>query len=339
MTRKITFDNADGSIVVDVPSRELQSFQDSDAMSFFIAQTTGLDPIVYQKKYPNIRYREDVPVDTSYPEGVQSITYRAWDGRAISKFIGANADDLPSVALEATLTTVPVALGGVKYTYSFDELRASQLYGMPIDSRKAEISFRAFEEHAQRVAYFGDAEHKMTGLFNSPNVTITPIHTDWDALAGSLVTTDSLQPIVNDINGLIKEVWTNTKGTFIPDTVLLPAEKFAIVQGLKFSVGTDTSVLKWLKENNFYTEMTGNPLNLQPRFQLNADELTTNGITSSGRAVAYCKDPECVKVYHPMTYKTHPPQFESLRVSVPSEYKISGTEFLQPMSAVYGDFQ
>lgn len=334
MTRQITFDHAEGSIVVDVPERPLQNFDDGEAMSFYLAQTAGLDPIIYEKKYPNIVYRNDVPVDTSYPEGVQSINYRSWDGRAIAKFIGANADDLPSVALEATLTNVPVALGGIEYSYSFDELRTSQMYGMPIDSKKAEVAFRAFEEHAQRVAYFGDAEHKMDGLFNSPSVTVTTVANDWSKLAGSLVNTTELQPIINDINVLIKQVWENTKGTFIPDTVLIPAAKFSIISGLRFATGTDTSVLNWLKENNFYTEMTGKPLNLGARFQLN-----DQGTLSFGRMVAYTKDPECVKVYHPMPYKTHPPQFESLRVKTPSEYKISGTEFLQPMSAVYADFQ
>lgn len=317
---------------VSVPATYLQTV-DSNAMTFFISQLTGLEAKIYETKYPRIRYQDFIPVDTSFPEYVQSIDYRSYDGRGIAKFVGASAQDLPKIAMSANITNVPVGYGGVEFDYSMEELRTSQALAMPVDIKKGEITFRVAQEHMQEVAFFGDKDHKMQGLLNNENVTITSTDTDWAALLNGSGTAANYQTIVNDMNNLLKTVAIATKEAYIPDTLILPAEKYTALSGVRMANGTDTSVIEWFKKNNYYTERTGRELNLDMLFQLDG-----MGSKKKGRMIAYTKDPECVKLYQPMPFRMLPPQAVKLTIVVPCEYKTSGTEFLQPLSAIYCDF-
>ena len=48
-------------------------------MAFYISQLTNLEAKIYETKYRNIIYPELVPVDTSDPEWVDSVSYISYD--------------------------------------------------------------------------------------------------------------------------------------------------------------------------------------------------------------------------------------------------------------------
>lgn len=324
-----TFDGKTVEHEIPFPLKPIMSFDSDGALAFVNSSLTYVEATIYNKVYPEIFYHELIPVNTVGGEHIDSISYRSYDGVTMAKFIGANADDLPKVATSASITVVPIGYGGNASEYSLNELRVSQWSQMPLDVTQADLAFRGYHEHCQKVAFFGDAERKMTGLFNNPNVTTTASGVDW-----STVTIDNWQSVVNDMNDTLKGVWEQTKGAFTPDTLLLPATKFALVSGIRMNNGTDTSVMEWFKRNNFYTELTGRELTVRPVFQL--DKI---GTTGKGRMVAYRREPGCLEMFQPLPFRSLAPQMRGLLVTVPNEYKTSGTEFRQPMSAMYRDFK
>lgn len=299
-----------------------------DALGFYISQLAYIEPRIYATKYPNINFQELIPVDSSIPEWADSVPYISYDAVTLGKFIGANADDLPNVAMKAKKDNVPVGYAGNSFEYSLDELRKSQQLRMPIDVTLATAARRGAEEHMQRVAYFGDAERSMYGLFNHPNVTSDATSTlDWGA-AGT-----NGKMILDEINGMIGDVWNQSTGVHVPNTMVLAAKRWTyLATTMATQYAPDKTLLEILQAQNLYTRMTGQPMMIVPRFQLDGA-----GATGKDRILIYEKNADNLVMYIPMFWRPTAPQPRNLKIKVPAEYKCSGTEFRYPMCAEYFD--
>jgi hypothetical protein len=295
-----------------------------DGLAFYTSQLAVLEAKVYEVKYRNIVFMDFVPVDQSDPEWVDSVEYISYDAVGVAKFIGANAKDLPESDINAAKSIIPVFYGGTSFSYSLDELRKSQQLRIPLDVTKAKMNFRAFQEHAQKVAFFGDSARGITGLFNNANVALDESTVDWATATGA--------EIVEDMNSLMIEVWQNSAEVHVPNVFLLPSEKFAQISSQRMDSGTDTTVLDFFKLNNLYTQLTGQPLTIRANFELN-----TAGAAGVGRMMAYELNDDNLTMRMPMNYRQVAPQPDGLRVMVPAEYKFGGVEFRYPGSAAYRD--
>jgi hypothetical protein len=296
-----------------------------DGLAFFNSQLASIEARIYQVKYRKIVYQDFVPVDTSDPEWIDNVTYYSYDAVTMGKFIGANARDLPRSDITAAKSTIDVFYGGTSYGYSLDELRKSQELRMPVDIFKATASRRGFEEHAQRVAFFGDADLNITGLFNNANVQSDASVVDWDTATG--------QEITGDMNDTLFDVWFNSAETHVPGVLLLPSERWAQISNTRMDSGTDTTILEFFMKNNLYKDLTGGDLVIRPNLELN-----TLGVNSTGRMMAYELNEENLTMRMPIEWRSVAPQPEGLAVTVPAEYKFGGVEFRYPGSAKYRDF-
>jgi len=297
-----------------------------DGLAFYQSQLAVVESKIYETKYRNIVYEALIPIDASMPEYVDSVETIYYDAVTMGKFIGANAKDLPESTISAGKFSTPVFYGGNSYSYSLDELRKSQQLRMPLDATKGRMSYRGFQEHAQRVAFFGDADRGITGLFNNANVSLDNASVDWGAASG-----DELQAM---INGVLINVWEDSAEVHVPNTLLLPSDLFAHISSKKMDSGTDTTVLQYIKMNNLYKELTGGELNIVPK-----SELKTAGTTAGypGRIMAYELNEDNLYMPMPMMWRSLPPQPEGLAVVIPAEYKFGGVAFRYPGAAAYRD--
>jgi hypothetical protein len=295
-----------------------------DGLAFYNSQLASLESTVYESKYTNINFAELVPVNTNVPEWADSWDYISYDAVTLGKFIGASADDLPDVSLNATKTSVPLGYAGNRYSYTLDELRKSQQMRIPLDTTKARTAFRGSQEHAQRVAYFGDSERGMTGLFNSANVAVDNSVVNWATATGA--------EIVADMNGLFVKVWEDSANVHVPNTLVLDSSRYAQISSKRMDTGTDTTVLEFFLKNNLYTSLTGQAPRVAPRLQLKGA-----GVGGNDRMMAYELNEENLGMVNPIPWRPLAPQMKGLKVEVPCEYKISGVEFRYPFSAAYRD--
>lgn len=299
-----------------------------DGIGFYLSQLAYVEPRIYATKYPHINYQELIPVDTDVPEWVDSVDYISYDAVTMGKFIGANADDLPNVALNAKKDSVPVGYAGNSFEYSLDELRKSQRLNLPLDTSLASAARRGSEEHIQRVAYFGDADRNMYGLFNHPNVT-----TDGTSSLNWKAANTTGKMILDEINGWLGDVWNQSKGIHVPNAMVLPAARWTfLATTMATEYAPDKTLLDILQKQNLYTTMTGQPLDIKPRFQLDGA-----GASGKDRVLIYEKNPENLFMKIPMFWRPVAPQPRNLKIKVPAEYKTSGVEFRYPMSAAYFD--
>jgi hypothetical protein len=293
-------------------------------LAFYISQLSVLESKIYDVKYGNIIYQDLIPVDTSDPEWVDSVSYISYDAVTMGRFIAANGKDLPQSDIEASISEIRIGYAGNSYGYTVEELRKSQQMRIPLDVAKARATYRGAQEHMQRVAFFGDTNRKMTGMFNNANITLTNSTTDWSTATGA--------EMVKDMNDLLVSIWIDSANVHIPNVFLLPSDKWAIASNKRMDTGTDTTVLQFFKMNNLYTDMTGQELEVRPILQLK-----DAGASSKPRMMAYEKNPDNLTLRQPIPWRPLAPQPIGLRIEVPCEYKISGVEFRYPGAAGYKD--
>ncbi len=102
------------------------------AMSFAISQASRINATVYQTRYPAIRYRGLVPVDTTGPEWVKSITYFSLDGVGQAEWMNAGADDVPRAELVRAKTETTVSMAAIGYGWNLEELAQAQILGIDL---------------------------------------------------------------------------------------------------------------------------------------------------------------------------------------------------------------
>lgn len=295
-----------------------------DGNAFYISQLANVEATIYEAKYTNINFEELIPINSNVPEWADTWDYISYDSVTIGKFIGSSADDLPGVSTQANKSTVQIGYAGNSYEYSLDELRKSQQLRMPIDTIKGRAAFRGSQEHSQRVAYFGDADRKMNGLFNNPNLATDNSTLYWPTATGA--------EIVADMNSLLVKVWIDSANVHMPNVLLLDSDRYAQITSVRMDSGTDTTIMQFFMLNNLYTTSTGLPLTVKPRLQL-----TNAGVGGVARMMAYELNDENLGLVRPIPWRPLAPQSKNLQIKIPCEYKISGVEFRYPFSGAYRD--
>lgn len=302
------------------------------AMSFAVSQASRINATVYQARYPAIRYRGLVPVDTTGPEWVKSITYFSLDGVGQAEWMNAGADDVPKVELLRAKTEATVSMAAIGYGWNVEELAQAQQLGIDLSSRKASAARRASEEKVDQVAFFGDTAKGFTGITNNPNVT----REDAAATgAGSSTEWKDKTPgqVMADVNAVLSGVFDDSKTVEMADTVLLPYKQMHDIGTRQLSENTETTILEWLRSNNVYTMETGQPLNMR-----GVRGLETAGDGGTARMVAYRNDMEVLRLNMPMPFRFFPVwQTGPFRYDVPGAFRIGGVDVSLPGAVRYMD--
>lgn len=299
------------------------SFNDA-GVAFYISQLTNLEAKVYETLYPDIIFDQLVPVDTSDPEWIDQVAYMSFNAVTMAKFIAANGRDLPQSDIDANISYIPVGYAGNSYGYSLEELRKAAAMRIPLDATKARITYRGARQFQQQIAFFGDASRNMYGLFNHPNVPLDNSTINWNTATGA--------EMVAALNSLLIKVWNQSNTRHVANTLLLPTTIWSIISSKRMDTGTDTTVLEFFRRNNNSTGVTGQPLDIRAVLWLN-----TAGTGGVPRMMAYEKNQDNLTMRMPIPWRSLPPQATALRLEVPCEFKISGTEFRYPLSAAYRD--
>lgn len=141
------------------------------------------------------------------------------------------------------------------------------------------------------------------------------------------------------LNDPLFDVIKLSKNFHLPNTVRVFPDLWKRMNSTLMTGYSDTTVMEFFKTNNAYTLMTGQEIDIQVRFQLTAAELAAGGVSNSSkdRVLIYEKNDRNLGVAKPIPFRMLAPQNKGLAVTVPAEYKISGTEIRYPLSAIYLD--
>lgn len=297
------------------------------ALGFVLAQTSYIERQVNEIVYPDIQYPMLVPVDTSAPEWIKSVTYFSQDKFGAAQWLNGNSDDIPRAGTQRTKFETEVHMAGIGYGYGLEEINQASMLGINLAAEDAMAARRAYEEFVERIALTGDTAKGMTGLINSATVTATA------NASAKLWSVATPAEILNDVNQALIGQFTGTLFTSMADTVLMPYSRYLSISSRMVGTDSSESILNWLLRNNAYTAQTGRPLMIRA-----IRGLDTAGGSSSARMVTYRRDPTVVKLHIPMPHRFLPAfQASPTRVEVAGIFRLGGVDWRRPKEAAYTD--
>ena len=206
--------------------------EDAGESVFFAQELQKVKAKTYDVKTPANNAMSIFPVTSEADPGADTVAFDSYDSVGMAKIITNYADDLPRADVKAQRTIVKVFDIATSYGYSIKDIRRAKMTGKPLTTRKAESARRANDALVNKIAFQGDAEHGILGIFKHPNITKYVLPADGE---GSATTWDKKTPvqILRDMNNAVSMIVDITKGVEIPDTILLPIDKYNIIATLE----------------------------------------------------------------------------------------------------------
>lgn len=297
---------------------------DAGLTAHFARELEHVKAATYDVKRPNLKAVELMPVATDAGPAAETIVYRQWDQHGIAKIIANYADDLPRADVRGKEFVGRVRSMGNSYGYSLQEIRASQAHGKSLEQRKASAASRGHDELLNRIAWHGDADHGLQGLFDTPNIPREDVaagestDTEWD--------TKTPDEIVKDMNDAVNGVVDVTNGVERPNTVVLPIAQYSLIASTRMGDGSDTTILQFF--------LSANPHITAVEW---AVELKGAGSGGSDRMWVYNRSPEHLTLEVPQPFEQLPVQERNLEFVVPCHSRIGGVLVYYPLSMAFAD--
>jgi len=298
---------------------------DANESIFFARQLEHIKSQTYDIKYPALSALSLFPVDTSAGAGAKTITYRQYDTVGMAKVIANYANDLPRADVVAKEFTSNVRGIGDSYGYDVQEIRYASMTGTPLESRKAAAARRAHDQKINALAWAGDAEHNLPGFLTNANIPGYTVPADGTG-SSKLFSTKTADLIIRDINGIINQVRTQSKGVHMANELWLPIAQYALISSMPRGTGTDQTVLKFLQENNPGVTF---------RSVLELDNAMSGGTLDT--MVAIEKSIDNIQLNIPMPFMQHSPQQKGLAFEIPCESRFGGITVTYALAMAIAD--
>lgn len=295
-----------------------------DTAVFFARQLEYIKSSTYDVKYANLKFRELFPVSNAAGPGAKTITYWTYDQAGMAEIISSGyAKDLPRADIGGKETTINVRELGISFGWTMGEIRsAARIPGMSIDAKKAQAAVRGNEQKLNSIAWYGDDDAGLLGVFNNPNLTIGNVingaggQPEWS--------TKTPDEILFDLNSIVNDINTDTLLVEAANTLLLPPVQHALIRTTPRSPNSDTTILMYFVMNNDF--ISG------PESVISVNELTGAGTAGADVMIAYDRSPASLEMEIPMELTFHAEQRDGLEVLVPAECSVGGLNIYYPLS-------
>lgn len=293
---------------------------DDGLQLLFQNQTEKAKAKTYDIKYPNLKARVLIPPNFDAGEGTNTISYYQYDMVGFAKIVTNYAKDFPKVSIKGKKFTGSVRSLGDSYGWDIQEARSALMAGIDLPIREAGIAKRTMYFLENQIAFFGDANFDLQGFLSNPNIPSGVVLNDGAAGATTFVSKTPDQ-IIRDINELINNVISVTKGVEVPDTVLLPVSIYTMLNTTAKSSNSDTTILQFLK-------------NAHPEIKLWdwLNELETAGPAQEKMMVAYRRDPEVLELEVPVDFEQFTAQVQGLEYNIPCHMRCGGVKVYYPLA-------
>lgn len=316
--------------------RNMFDMSPTAAMGFLIQQAAHLEQKVYEKKYPQYKYTQLVPLDDSAPDWVDVVAFQAADARGELQLLGPNSTDIPTVDVATSIGFHQIKTAALGYTYTLEEIGRAQLYDMPLEARKAQAVRDVTERGLNKIYLWGQKVGE--GLYTSPNVTREVAPATLKALVAD-IPNKGTQPIIDFFGNAYNQVYLdNTNTVFRPTDFVLPPAQMQLLMRTMLSThnASNYTLLQFLREN--FPDMT-----FTDDILLSTDVKDDNGQPEEtpledDRMVVYCKDMEVVKGHDVMPLQfLAPATADNVNFKVPALTRTGGTEIRVPGAFHYID--
>lgn len=301
-----------------------------DASVFFARELDHVKAQSYDVEYPELTALNLFPISSEADAGAETITYYTYDKSGLAKVIDNYSTDLPRADVNGKPSLAIVKSIGDSYGYSAQEMRASRMAGKSLDARKAESARYQIDALTNQIAWRGDEESGLMGVLSAgQNI---PLYAVTAGNGGKTKWTEkTADEILNDINGMAKQVAKVTKNVERPDTLCVPAEVYMDISTRRIP-DTTATVLSFILEHAPYIK------NVVSTAELDADSVDTNPYAKAqgGQGVAFLfkNDKRKLSLENPMPFYQYPLQVHNLETVIPCEARTAGVIVYYPLSCL-----
>ena len=359
----MTFDQAFNQVIDDAGTHRGKTFDQNyttrdgrtvdSTGAFLVGELERLD-LSLHKPLAAVTWGRDIDLreDVTIADDVSSFTISSFasagglgKGQYIGNgksWIGRKANQVPSTTVDIAKIANPLTPWGNELAYTIFELEAAARLGRPIDVQKFEALQLKHQMDIDEQVYVGDTGLGLGGLVNHSLVSqYGTVSSVASGVSGqTLWTKKTPDEILADINNMLVSVWAASGYAVIAKDMLLPPAQFGYLSNQKVSQAGNVSILKYVTENNVYTQSEGKELSIKPLKWLagttDASLATALGNGGLDRAVVYSKDKE--RVRFPMTALNRTPvQFDSIFHKSTYFCKLGAVEAVYPETLGYFD--
>ena len=308
------FDEAERNYIQNVAGRQ------DEAFSFFLARelTQIRARVLEVSKAPMNAFRI-FPVQTEVAPGAATAIQRIYDSIGMAKVIANYADDLPRADAVGKEVVSKVVTVGDSYGYNTMEIEHAQFAGVNLSMYKAQAARRAVDLKINKMAWFGDADHGVTGFIDNPNMTAVTLAADGTGSSTKLKDKTPDQ-IIRDITKLITAINVATNNVEDPNMVLLPTEAFDHIVMTPRSQYSDLTILEFLRRSH-----------PDVRFE-KVGELDGAGTAGADLMIAGRFDPDVVRLEIPERFRQLPVEKRNLEYVVDCIARVIGVTVTIPMA-------
>jgi hypothetical protein len=302
------------------------------ALGFLTPQLLRINTEVEMMEYPDFDYSRLMFVNTDGGMWSLGQVFYSGDIAGQAEFLAHKGFDIPMAGTSTTQHLQPNHFAGIGYEYSRGELEQAAMLGRNLPNDKAEAARVVAESFIYGIAMRGSTEKNLTGLINDANVPTADVANDgtgpstlWSAKTPALIN--------RDVNEALNAPFNATLETKRATTLLLPTTRLQYIASTPLAVGSDTTILAYVKANNAYTLETGQALTI-----IGSRELETAGDGGSARMVAYANSRDVVQMHLPGPHEfLEPWRAHAMLWQVPGIMNIGGVEVRRPKGMVYRD--
>lgn len=297
------------------------------ALSFLQQQAAHIEQEVYRIEYPQYKYTQLVPLDSSAPDWTKTVIFRSMDARGRLKKLGPNSTDVPTVDIGLSQGIHEVDTFALGYTFTLEELNYALLNRISLDSERAGAVRDVVEADMNRIYLLGDNDAG-EGLYTSALVPTASAAGTIDSLVAA-IPTDGAQPIITLFGNEYAKVYqTQTNTVHRPSVFALPTSTHQLLSRTLLSTdnASNVTVLNFLQMNFPDMEFVDD-INLE-----------TAGAGSTKRMVTYKRDMRIVKGHDTMPLRfMAPATADNINFKVPAMVRTGGTEWRVPKAGSYLD--
>lgn len=302
------------------------------AFGFLVSQTAHIETEVYKTQYPDYDYASLIPVDSSANEWAKVVTFFSMDSVGAAQWQSGSAFDIPFADVERAKYDHSIHMAAIGYQYNLEEINTARLAQMNLTSDKADAARMSYEQFMYSLVFDGNTEKNMDGVLDYTGVTATNAAADGTSSSTYWAAKTPAQ-IIRDFNIPLTGIYEGTNTVEMADTVLLPVGVLNYLAYTPLNDTTDKTLLEFLRMNNVYTATTGQPLTIRANRKLG-----TKAAGSTGRMVAYKRDPKVVKLHLPMPHRFLPVwQNGPMNFVIPGIFRTGGVEVRRPKAMRYLD--
>lgn len=324
------------------------------ALAFLNSEHEHIEQDVKLQPFPETKYNVLLPVDTSAPDWVGSISFKTLDFKGRPERLGQQADDIPFVEMASGKGSVNVHDFVLGYKYTLSEL--NEAADIASRSRSAMLNLlaekprgvRQITEHwLDQVFFVGDGSETddiKSGLFNDADV---PTYTTGDFLPGGTDKTiddilggSDADVVANELLQLFNNAYhkvrvDQTKTVYRPTHFVLPPDQMGKLESYRIPNTSDTliSYLERVVGRNRGSGSEGPGVTF-------AEHLSLQGLGNGGtdRMMVYTRDETYVKAHMPHPFGLQAPATPNNIVFTSAGIvRVAGTELRIPKQHSYVD--